>query len=497
MKLKAKLIISFLVVLLVPLLMASMALFGFGHYQLRSMEKHFGVEDAEYENFANTTTILSKVTKQIFVELQEEARDHAESFEDPEYLEAVNRELAERHSYLLVCKGGDYIFKGISGDISALLEMLPDYGAYTTSHDVGIFVGGEIQSLVKKVDLVFADGATGSAYIVTAVGGMIPQMKSLIVDMILAIISILIFTGVLLTGWIYKSIVTPLNHLKVATQKIKEGNLDFEMTVEGEDEIGQLCRDFEEMRKRLKESTEEKIRTDQQNRELISNISHDLKTPITVVKGYVEGIMEGVADTPEKQEKYIRTIYNKANDMERLINELTFYSKIDTNRIPYVFDKINVRNYFDDCVEELGLDLEERKVRLGYYNDTEKDVLVIADAEQIKRVISNIINNSIKYMDKLNASIQIRVLDVGDFVQVEIEDNGQGISARDLPYIFDRFYRTDASRNSSKGGSGIGLSIVKKIIEDHGGKIWATSKPGVGTVMHFVLRKYQEVPINE
>ena len=97
-------------------------------------------------------------------------------------------------------------------------------------------------------------------------------------------------------------------------------------------------------------------------------------------------------------------------------------------------------------------------------------------------------------MDKTNGSINIRINDVGDFIQVEIEDNGRGIAQKDMPYIFDRFYRADASRNSATGGSGIGLSIVKKIIEDHGGKIWATSKEGSGTKMVFVIRKYQEVP---
>ena len=127
----------------------------------------------------------------------------------------------------------------------------------------------------------------------------------------------------------------------------------------------------------------------------------------------------------------------------------------------------------------------------------EEDVKVIADAEQIKRVINNIINNSLKYMDKQKGKINLRVKDVGDFVQIELEDNGRGIATKDLTNIFERFYRTDASRNSSKGGSGIGLSIVKKIIEEHGGKIWATSREGTGTTMYFVLRKYQEVPINE
>ena len=275
------------------------------------------------------------------------------------------------------------------------------------------------------------------------------------------------------------------------------GNLDFVLEVEGNDEFSQLCQDFEEMRKRLKESTEEKILMDKENKELISNISHDLKTPITAVKGYVEGIMDGVADTPEKMDRYVRTIYNKTNEMDHLINELTFYSKIDTNRIPYAFSKLNVEDYFSDCAEELGLEMETRGIELVYANYVEKGVQVIADGEQIRRVIHNIVSNAIKYMEKPRGIIQLRVKDVGDFIQVEIEDNGKGIAAKDLPYIFDRFYRTDVSRNSSKGGSGIGLSIVKKIMEDHGGKVWATSRLGIGTIMYFVLRKYQEVPMNE
>ena len=236
---------------------------------------------------------------------------------------------------------------------------------------------------------------------------------------------------------------------------------------------------------------------DKRSKELISNISHDLKTPITAIKGYVEGIMDGVADTPEKMDRYIKTIYNKANEMDLLINELTLYSKIDSNRIPYNFNTISVSDYFDDCAVDLQMDLESRGIDFTYVNYVEGDVKIIADAEQLKRVINNIVSNSTKYMDKPKGQVNLRVKDVGDFIQVEIEDNGKGIGAKELPNIFDRFYRTDASRNSSTGGSGIGLSIVKKIVEEHGGKIWATSKEGTGTVMYFVIRKYQEVPANE
>ena len=323
------------------------------------------------------------------------------------------------------------------------------------------------------------------------------QVKLMAKDMILTATIILVFTALSVGLWIYRSIAVPLVKLKKATKNIKEGNLDFVLEVEGKDEFSQLCQDFEEMRKRLKESTEEKILMDKENKELISNISHDLKTPITAVKGYVEGIMDGVADTPEKMNRYVRTIYNKTNEMDHLINELTFYSKIDTNRIPYTFSKLNVEDYFSDCAEELGLEMETKGIELVYANYVEKDVQVIADGEQIRRVIHNIVSNAIKYMEKPKGIIQLRVKDVGDFIQVEIEDNGKGIAAKDLPYIFDRFYRTDVSRNSSKGGSGIGLSIVKKIMEDHGGKVWATSRLGIGTIMYFVLRKYQEVPMNE
>lgn len=323
------------------------------------------------------------------------------------------------------------------------------------------------------------------------------QVKLIARDLLFTATVILVFTALSIGLWIYRSIATPLVKLKKATQNIKEGNLDFVLDVEGNDEFSELCQDFEEMRKRLKESAEEKIILDKENKELISNISHDLKTPITAVKGYVEGIMDGVADTPEKMDRYVKTIYNKTNEMDHLINELTFYSKIDTNRIPYTFSKLNVEDYFSDCAEEVGLELETRGIELVYANYVESGVQVIADGEQIRRVIHNLISNAIKYMDKPKGIIQIRIKDVGDFIQVEIEDNGKGIAAKDIVYIFDRFYRTDVSRNSSKGGSGIGLSIVKKILEDHGGKVWATSRLGIGTIMYFVLRKYQEVPLNE
>lgn len=309
----------------------------------------------------------------------------------------------------------------------------------------------------------------------------------------LIIVVILVITAALVMAGLYNSVIKPLSKLKKATREIKYGNLEFVLEPEGDDEISELFQDFDDMRKRLKESAEEKMQYDSDSKALIRNISHDLKTPITAIKGYCEGIMDGVASTPEKLDKYVRTIYNKANDMDKLIDELTIYSRIDTNRIPYVFDKINVADYFKERASELQMDLETQNIDLTYYNYLDdNDVTIIGDAEQLKRVVNNIVSNSVKYMDKSKGMINLRVRDADDFIQVEIEDNGRGIAPKDLPHIFDRFYRADASRNSLTGGSGIGLSIVRKVIEDHGGRIWATSKEGTGTVLHFVLRKYVE-----
>jgi signal transduction histidine kinase len=477
-------------------MLSLLVLFGFQHIQLRSIQSTYGVENDGYVYFANSTQLLSRFTKDTYQEISDVAKNAPEKLLDTNYLEELNSVLQKKCSYLAVKKGGSLIYVGEDAS-STLLDRLPEYGSGKTDADTGFYMDGEEQVLVKQVDFDCPDGDEGSAFIVTVLEEPIPEIKNLSLDMLIAIFVILILTACMLTIWIYTSMINPIQKLQAAAKNIKDGNLDFTIDVESNDEIGELCRNFEEMRQRLKDNTEEKIESEKENRTLISNIAHDLKTPITAVKGYAEGLMDGVADTPEKQEKYVKTIYNKAIEMDTLINELTLYSKIDTNRIPYNFAKINVADYFNDCVEELGLDLESKNIGLAYYNYVDENVQAIADPEQLRRVIHNIIGNSIKYLDKQKGLINIRIKDVGDFIQVEIEDNGRGIAARDLPYIFDRFYRADASRNSATGGSGIGLSIVKKIIEDHGGKIWATSKESIGTVMYFVLRKYQEVPYEQ
>ena len=498
MKFKTRLVVAFFTIILIPVILSSMLVCAVGKYQISSIEKNYGIKDTTVESLSSSVTVLARLTEQSYRELKALIQEDAEEMEDAAKLESLNDELKEKKSYLLVRKNDTIAYIGTeSAKAKTVIGQLPEYGSSETTSENGMYLGGKVQALLKQIDFQYADGSKGSAFIVTNVGSLIPEVKNLVIEIAICIFLVLVFTACILIIWIYRSVMGPVGKMRQATKNIKEGNLDFELTVETDDELGKLCEDLEGMRKRLKDTAEEKLRFDKESKELISNISHDLKTPVTTIKGYAEGIMDGVADTPDKVAKYVRTIYNKASEMDVLINELTLYSKIDTNRIPYNFTILSVNDYFNDCSEDLSLDLEAKNVEFGYFNYVEPDVKVIADPEQIKRVVHNIVNNSVKYMDKDKPKINLRVKDVGDFVQVEIEDNGKGIAAKDLPNVFERFYRTDASRNSSKGGSGIGLSIVKKIIEEHGGKIWATSREHTGTTMYFVLRKYQEVPVNE
>ncbi len=498
MKLKTRLTIAFFIIILIPILLSTAMITLLSRYQVGAIQKTYGIADATIESLSNPMQILGGVTESLYGELSGMIEKEPEKLEDATYLNEFNRKLTEKKAYLIVRKERTIVYTGKdTEEVKNVIRQLPDYGDLDTTSKNGIYLGGKANSLVKQIDFHYPEGSKGSAFIITDVSNMIPEMEEFFVDMMVCIVLVLILTAAGLIFWIYKSIMRPLGKMQVAARNIKEGNLEFELKAESDDELGQLSRSLEDMRKRLKDNAEEKLTYDKESKELISNISHDLKTPVTTIKGYAEGIIDGVADTPEKLDKYVRTIYNKANEMDLLINELTLYSKIDTNRIPYNFSILSVNDYFNDCSEELSLELEAKNVQFGYFNYVDPEVRVIADAEQIRRVIHNIINNSVKYMDKKRGKINLRVKDVGDFIQVELEDNGKGIAAKDLPNIFDRFYRTDASRNSSKGGSGIGLSIVKKIIEEHGGKIWATSRENTGTTMYFVLRKHQEVPINE
>lgn len=313
--------------------------------------------------------------------------------------------------------------------------------------------------------------------------------KELFSNLFVAVFAILVITGFILISWSYGSFYPRMKELEEAAKRIKDGDLDFHVNVSGNDELTDVLSAFEDMRRELYKTSKEKYEAEEEQRALISNIAHDLKSPLTSIKGYAEGLRDGVCKTDEKRLSYENTIINKADEMNYLLNELSIYSKINANEIPYDFEQVNVKDYFTDLSGEIELDLENNGVKFIYRNFVESTASIIIDRKEIFRVIHNIINNSVKYRGDRELMIYLSLKSVDDFVEVEIKDNGPGIEKEDLPYIFDRSYRADESRNSKVGGSGFGLSIAKKIVEEHGGRIWAVSSKGNGTTIYFVLKK--------
>ncbi len=487
MRLATRMKITYGMVFIIPILLMVITFWGMGRIELKTLRQKYDMENAGMEVLVNPFAVLGKMSSSIVEELQATAEQNPEQFWDTAYLDEVDERLSEYLSFLVMRRDGVTYYSGqdeIAADIVENLEIQETDGGY---------IVGDEPFYLKQLTFYFNDGSKGTIQIITPVLSVVKQVEKTIFRSLVSGVIILLLVGALAFIWLYQSIVQPLEKLKRAAANIKEGNLDFNVVTDTEDEIGELCTAFEEMRIKLKDQLELSMQYEKDNKELISNISHDLKTPITAIKGYVEGIRDGVADTPEKMDKYIRTIYNKATDMDKLIDELFLYSKLDSNSLNYSFAKLNLKDYFEDCVDEISLDLESRGITLAYYNHVPEDTIIIADPEQLKRVINNIIGNSVKYMESDRPGhIGIFIKDEPEFVQIEIQDNGKGIAKKELPHIFERCYRTDASRNSSKGGSGLGLSIAKKIIEEHGGKIWANSVEGEGTTMSFVLRKYKE-----
>lgn len=239
-------------------------------------------------------------------------------------MDKLNEEATDKSSYIIIRKGDQIYYAGNAAAAQQIFSRLPAYGLESEETDSAYYFN-DMRKLVKQIDFQFADGTEGSAFIVTRITSIFS--KTFLLDMFLAIIFILVLTAMVLTQWIHKDVFAPINRLNLAMQKIAEGNFDYMLESEDDNEIGELYRNYEDMRLRLKESTEEKIQNEKQNRELISNITHDLKTPITAIKGYVEGIIGRCGGhTGSVGTNICATIYTKANDMDRLINELTYLS---------------------------------------------------------------------------------------------------------------------------------------------------------------------------
>ncbi|NRT88414.1 sensor histidine kinase [Clostridium beijerinckii] len=309
------------------------------------------------------------------------------------------------------------------------------------------------------------------------------EMSTLVISYIIIVIIVSLIvvtiTNVILSSKIYKKLIRPLELLSYGAEQIKNGNLDFEMNYESDDEFGQVCGDFDEMRLRLKHSVDMQLKYEEDRKQLVVGISHDLRTPLTAIKGYVEGLRDGVANTPEKQKKYLDTIYTKACDMDVLVDSLFLFSKLDTGRFPFKFDLVSIREYIESFYRCAKKEFYGKNVEISFESKCENSTLVKLDYNEINRVLLNILDNSVKYKQKNLVKIKIKLYEDEEFAILEISDNGSGVPDEELSKLFLSFYRGDVSRTKPNEGSGLGLAIAKHIIEAHDGDIKAFNNDGL------------------
>jgi signal transduction histidine kinase len=418
------------------------------------------------------------------------ARTDPDRFTDSGFLKNTDEQLNHLQAGLVVMRSDRMSF--ISPYVASpdLYNQLQGSTIGSDQHPWGKKVSGRFT--VEKYDITLSDHSAGTVYVLSDQNLMIDNARKFFPLLVLSLLVVIGLTNGILTFLVSRSIIKPLYRLKQAAEQIKEGNLDHEVNLKRKDEIGELSAAFEEMRGRLNESIRLQLQYEENRKELISNISHDLKTPITGIKACVEGIQDGIADTGPKREKYMSMIAKKTEEMDRLIDELFLFSRLDLKRLPFNLEPMDLKAYLSDCVEDLRLDPRMAGISVGFSSSGDGPVSVLVDREKLRRVIMNIIENSLKYMNKAQKEIRVELLDGSNEATVKIQDNGSGIEDAALPHIFDRFYRADPSRNTAMGGSGLGLAIVKQIVEGHGGNVWAESKSGEGTCIYFTLRKIGE-----
>lgn len=413
--------------------------------------------------------------------------DNPDSFMEVSYIEKIQREIGIKNAGLIVRKDNTILHvPDFLENKEEQIRLMPFKS--TTMDEMKPLNRQEDIIYVRLQDFYFSDQSEGSVYLVFDTIPLRKEFSQLQSSLIIFAILIMMSTNGILTLLVYRSIMKPLGELKHASNAIKEGNYDYRIQNVFKDEFGEVISSFEAMREQLKESLQIQHQYEENRKILLTHISHDLKTPITSIKGYIEGIKDGVADTPEKMKKYIDTIYRKAKDMNELIDDLFLFSKLDLQKYSFDFRVLDIVHYMKDIVEELQFDLQKKGIVLDLEHPM-KELTVMGDGNNLRRVITNIIDNSIKYAGHDQIRIFINIKEMTDQVLIEIRDNGKGISKEAQPFVFDEFYRADPSRNMNTYGSGLGLSIIKKIIEEHGGEIWMESELNHGTSIFFTLRK--------
>ncbi|MCL2092683.1 MAG: HAMP domain-containing histidine kinase [Treponema sp.] len=290
------------------------------------------------------------------------------------------------------------------------------------------------------------------------------------IPLLILVIFTIIFAGVnsFLTHRMTRRIIQPLEPLGEGVSQIHANNLSYRINYSSNDEFRPICDAFNEMAEKLEATSEQKERDEKNRRELIAGISHDLRTPLTSIKGYLEGLETGVASTAEMRREYFYTVKKKTSEMERIIEQLFLFSKLDMDEFPLHLKELPLNRIISDMIEELSPEYSKKGLAI-LYDDPKEEIPVKIDVIMFRNVLVNIIENSAKYKTRPQGTVELTLEVINGFVSINVKDDGPGVEKENLSKLFDVFYRADPSRSLT--GSGLGLAICAKIITTMGGTI--------------------------
>jgi len=287
-----------------------------------------------------------------------------------------------------------------------------------------------------------------------------------------------------------KRIISPIQELRNGVDQIASGNYDVRVECHFPNDLGLLIISFNEMAYRLLQAEQMKAEYEENRKSLITNISHDLKTPITAIQGYIEALQEGPVLPPEKRDSYLKTIHRNVSYLNHLIDDLFLFSKLDMQKLEFNFDSVRIRDYVSDLMEEYRLELEGLNIPLRVFDTLSGEPRVNMDSKRIYQAINNIVRNAIGHGPGQGLVLQVKLYRRDDLIALDIRDNGPGIPADKLPHIFGRFYRIDTERTKNFESTGLGLAITKELVQAHGGEVAVASREGEGTCFTIMLPEY-------
>ena len=339
--------------------------------------------------------------------------------------------------------------------------MVHEYSLYVYGEKVGTLKLGHIGAFtVYERDITFTRGI----------------IRSIIYS---ALLSILVALAIGI--YISKKFTRPIVEMTEAANNIRLGKLDTRVNDVGDTlELQQLSYSINHLSESLNEQN--KLR-----KRLTSDISHELRTPLTILQSHIEAIIDGIWEPTEEK---LNICKNEVSRLIKLVEELKHLNHIDSHELKLNIEKYNLSIDIKEIIEGIELQFSEKKVQLN--KKIEEDIYIEADKDKVKQILINVLTNALKYTPSLGR-VNVNLTEQKDYAVIEIKDTGIGIDSEDLPYVFERLYRSDVSRNRKTGGSGIGLSIVKTLVEAHGGDVSIISEKEKGTLVKILIPRKRTI----